>query len=179
MEVFSLWTFCPHRRLVFRTFYPFGCFVLPDILSLRTFCPTDIMSLAIISPDVFSSDILSLRTFYLRMFCLDTVQLWSSADNGHAQMPVWARESLAFQRAKAFYHVTLPSLHPSLCPYIRQSMRTVLYVYPPTIHSPYPSLCLTLYPPSLFIPPSIRECQMMRTDQIRIRPLFFRQMSTT
>jgi hypothetical protein len=38
---------------------PAGRLVLPDVLSLRTFCPTDVMS-----PDVLSPDVLSLRTFY-------------------------------------------------------------------------------------------------------------------
>ncbi len=53
-DVLSPRTFCPHGCLVFRTYCPSGRFVLSDVLSLRTFCPTDNISLAFMSPDVFS-----------------------------------------------------------------------------------------------------------------------------
>jgi hypothetical protein len=70
---FSIWTFCSSIRIV-----------LPDVLSLWTFCPTDVMSLDVrsldvLSPDVLSPDVLfpgvlSLRTFCNQMFCLGTLQ---------------------------------------------------------------------------------------------------------
>jgi hypothetical protein len=36
-----------------------GRFVATDVLSLRTFCPTDVLSTDVLSPDVLSPDILS------------------------------------------------------------------------------------------------------------------------
>jgi hypothetical protein len=51
---------------------PKGCFVTTDVLSLRTFCPTNVMSPAVLSPDVLPPGVLSLRTFCLRTFCLGT-----------------------------------------------------------------------------------------------------------
>jgi hypothetical protein len=61
----------PHGRLVFRTFWLSGCFVLPDILSLWTFCPMDVISGHYVSGR-FSLDVLSIRTFDLRTFDLRT-----------------------------------------------------------------------------------------------------------
>jgi hypothetical protein len=59
-----------------------GHFVLPDVLSPRTFCPMNIMSLDVLSPRTFClPDVFSLRMFcpsgsfilpyvlYVRMFC--------------------------------------------------------------------------------------------------------------
>jgi hypothetical protein len=43
------------KPLIFRTFGPSGHFVLPDVLSLRTFFSTDVMSPADMSADVFFS----------------------------------------------------------------------------------------------------------------------------
>ncbi len=69
-DILSLRTFFPPDifpagRFVCWTFCPSGCFVPPDVLSLRTFCTAG----RFVPTDVLSPDVLSLRTFCLRSFC--------------------------------------------------------------------------------------------------------------
>jgi hypothetical protein len=54
-NVLTRWTFCPSR-----------------LFSSRTFCPTDVMSPAVMPLGVLSPEDLSSRTSCLRTFCLDT-----------------------------------------------------------------------------------------------------------
>jgi hypothetical protein len=50
LDVLSLCTFCPARRLVFRMFCPARCFVPMGVLSRRAFCPAG----RFVPPDVLS-----------------------------------------------------------------------------------------------------------------------------
>ncbi len=86
-DVLSRWTFCPSGRFVLdflslRTFCSSGRFVPPYVLSLRTFCPTDVLSptpmcLDVMSPDVMSPDVMSLDVLSFRMFCPSGRFVWA------------------------------------------------------------------------------------------------------
>ncbi len=180
-----LWKFFPSGRFVPIDVWSSERFIPLDVLSFRTFCPYGHFAQQILCPWL-----LFLWMFFLRIFCpsgrfISGCFVW--APSSREVRPTMVMHICLFGHVRALpssgqRHFTM-WLYPTSIPLsVLISVSLCVLYCTSTLQQfipPYPSLCLTLYPPSLFIPPSIRECQMMRTDQIRIRPLFLRQMSTT
>ncbi len=74
-DVLSIQTFCPMDVLSHRC-YVSGCFAPTDFFSAGHFVPPDILSHQIFSLQMFCPCTLCLWAFCIRIFCLGTPQKW-------------------------------------------------------------------------------------------------------